>query len=395
MITLSGLTKRFPGRTVTANAVDGIDLEITEGKLVTLLGPSGCGKTTTLRLIAGLERPTTGRITIGGTVVSDPSKGIFLGAHRRPIGIVFQSYAIWPHMTVIENVLFPLRVNRPRMKRAAARQRALQALDLVGLADLTERPAPSLSGGQQQRVALARALVREPKVLLLDEPLSNLDAGLRDRMRDEIRSLQQRLGITTVFVTHDQDEALAVSDEVVVMDQGHIIERGLPQEIYAWPQHDFTARFLGVSNNLRGTVRALGSDTVEIEVAGETLVCRSCDGVQPGDTVSVFMRPESFILSRRQHSERSWAGRVEFSIYHGDCWDYHVRVGSETLKVRVYKEKVGIAHGDSVFLEPEEANAIVMPLATKPDEEAPTSARFSLPLRKPVEEVADVESPHT
>jgi iron(III) transport system ATP-binding protein len=391
MITLSGLTKHFPGRTVVANAVDGIDLEITEGKLVTLLGPSGCGKTTTLRMIAGLERANAGRITIDGTVVSDPAKGIFLGAHRRPIGIVFQSYAIWPHMTVIENVLFPLRVNRPRVNRAEARKRALQALDLVGLADLAERPAPALSGGQQQRIALARALVREPKVLLLDEPLSNLDAGLRDRMRDEIRSVQQRLGITTVFVTHDQNEALAVSDEVIVMNQGHIIERGLPQEIYTWPQHDFTARFLGVSNSLLGTVREVSPDSVHIEVAGKTLVCRSCDGVQAGDSVSVFIRPEGFILSRTKHSERSWTGRVEFSIYHGDCWDYHIRVGEEILKVRAYKEKVGIAHGDLVFVEPEEASAIIMPLAPKAGDEAPIGARFSLPLRKAVQDVPDVE----
>ena len=361
MIRLTGLTKRYPGRTVVANAVDGIDLEIAEGKLVTLLGPSGCGKTTTLRLIAGLERATAGQISIGDAIVSDPARGIFVGAHRRPLGIVFQSYAIWPHMTVIENVMFPLRVNRPRPRRADARARALRALDLVGLAELAERPAPALSGGQQQRVALARALVREPKVLLLDEPLSNLDAGLRDRMRDEIRALQQRLGITTVFVTHDQDEALAVSDEVVVMNEGRILERGLPQEIYSWPRQDFTARFLGVSNSISGTVHAIGSDTVEVAVAGGIMRCRSCEGLTVGDQVSVFMRPESFTLSRRRHSDRAWPGNVEFSIYHGDCWDYHVRCGSEMLRVRVYKEKLGLTHGDPVFLEPDESSAIVLP----------------------------------
>ncbi len=362
MITLTGLTKRFPGRTVTANAVDGIDMEIPEGKLVTLLGPSGCGKTTTLRLIAGLERANAGTITIDGQVVSDPAKGVFLGAHRRPIGIVFQSYAIWPHMTVLENVMFPLRVNKPRVKRSDARAQALAALDLVGLADLAERPAPALSGGQQQRVALARALVREPKVLLLDEPLSNLDAGLRDRMRDEIRAVQQRLGITTVFVTHDQDEALAVSDDVVVMNQGKIVERGLPQEIYAWPQSEFTARFLGVSNSLLGHVRDLRAGTMEVEVEGSTLTCRSCTGVARGDQVSVFMRPESFRLSRKRKSDGAWEGHVEFSIYHGDCWDYHVRLGEQMLKVRVYQEKLGIAHGDPVFLEPDEESVIVMPV---------------------------------
>ncbi|HEX3780225.1 MAG TPA: ABC transporter ATP-binding protein [Pseudonocardiaceae bacterium] len=362
MIKLSAVVKSYPGRTATGNAVDGIDLDIAEGELVTLLGPSGCGKTTTLRLIAGLERPNGGEITIGGTVVAAPEQGVFLGANRRPIGIVFQSYAIWPHMTVLENVLFPLRSQRPRMTKALARERALTALEGVGLADFAARPAPMLSGGQQQRVALARALVREPKVLLLDEPLSNLDAGLRDRMRDEIRAVQQRLGITTVFVTHDQDEALAVSDRVVVMDTGHIVEQGLPQEIYTWPTAAFTARFLGVSNTMTGTVRTIDGDTVEIAVEAGLLRCRACAGLAEGDAVSVFMRPESFRLSRRPHTDRDWTGTIDFSIYQGDCWDYHITLASkESVKVRVYREKVGLAHGDQVYLEPDQDTALVMP----------------------------------
>ncbi|MET7991971.1 ABC transporter ATP-binding protein [Amycolatopsis sp. NPDC005232] len=361
MIRLTGLTKRFPGRTVAANAVDGIDLEIAEGKLVTLLGPSGCGKTTTLRLIAGLERADAGSIELDGKVVSDPRNGVFAGAHRRPIGIVFQSYAIWPHMSVVQNVMFPLRVNKPRIRAAAARKKALDALDLVGLADFAERPAPALSGGQQQRVALARALVREPKVLLLDEPLSNLDAGLRDRMRDEIRAVQQRLGITTVFVTHDQDEALAVSDDVVVMNSGSIVERGRPQEIYARPQQEFTARFLGVSNTLTGVVTEVLETGVCVQVGPGRLVCSTSSELSAGDAVSVFMRPESFGFSRKQHDAEAWKGTVEFSIYHGDCWDYYVRLGDDVLKVRVYKEKVGLAHGDPIFLQPEPEDAIVLP----------------------------------
>jgi iron(III) transport system ATP-binding protein len=362
MIRLSGVVKRYPGRTSAGNAVDGIDLDVAEGELVTLLGPSGCGKTTTLRLIAGLERPNSGQITIGDLVVASPDDGVFLGAHRRPIGIVFQSYAIWPHMTVLENVMFPLRSQRPKMAKPDARKRAMEALDGVGLADFAARPAPMLSGGQQQRVALARALVREPKVLLLDEPLSNLDAGLRDRMRDEIRAVQQRLGITTVFVTHDQDEALAVSDRVIVMNSGQIVESGLPQEIYAWPTAEFTARFLGVSNTMTGTVRSLTGDTVEIEVAAGVLRCRACDGLSTGDEVSVFMRPESFRMSRRPKSERDWSGVIDFSIYQGDCWDYHVTLANkESVKVRVYREKVGLAHGDQVYLEPDQDSALVMP----------------------------------
>jgi iron(III) transport system ATP-binding protein len=371
MIKLTGLAKRYPGRSVTANAVDGIDLDVPEGKLVTLLGPSGCGKTTTLRLIAGLERADRGVIEIGGQVVSDPEHRVFVSPHRRPIGIVFQSYAIWPHMTVIENVMFPLRVSRPRPKRSVARQAAMQTLDLVGLADLAERPAPALSGGQQQRVALARALVREPKVLLLDEPLSNLDKGLRGRMRDEIRAVQQRLGITTVFVTHDQDEALSVSDDVVVMNGGHVIERGLPQEIYTYPREEFTARFLGVSNSLDGVVESVGPDGALIVFGERSMLCTKPGAPEPGDEVSVFLRPESFRLSRRQHSDDAWPGTVEFSIYHGDCWDYHVRLGDEVLKVRVYREKVGLAHGDVVFLEPDPESAIVM--STRAAESAGTA----------------------
>ena len=358
MIKLTGLTKRYPGRTVTANAVDGLDLDIPEGKLVALLGPSGCGKTTTLRMIAGLERNDSGTIEIDGKVVSDPSRGTFVGTDKRPIGIVFQSYAIWPHMTVLQNVMFPLRVGRPRVSRAAARERALESLDMVGLASFASRPAPDLSGGQQQRVALARALVRRPKVLLLDEPLSNLDKGLRDRMRDQIRSVQQQLGITTVFVTHDQDEALAISDDVVVMNRGTIVEHGLPQEIYTFPRNEFTARFLGISNILGGVVDAVTPDGVVVRVGDSVLTSAKVTGAGKGDAVSVFLRPESFRLSRK---EGPWEGTIEFSIYHGDCWDYHVRVGEQLLRVRVYREKVGIAHGDRVFLSPDPETAIVLP----------------------------------
>jgi iron(III) transport system ATP-binding protein len=373
MIKLTGLVKRFSGRTVTANAVDGLDLDVPEGEFVTLLGPSGCGKTTTLRMIAGLERPDRGEIVIGGQVLSAPERGIFVGAHKRPIGIVFQSYAIWPHMTVVDNVAFPLRVERPRVSRDEIRRRSLAALDQVGLADLADRPAPALSGGQQQRVALARALVREPKVLLLDEPLSNLDAGLRDRMRDEIRAVQQRLGITTVFVTHDQDEALAISDQVVVMSEGRIVEQGLPQEIYTFPRAEFTARFLGVSNTVFGTVRSVTADVTEVEVPAGHLRCRGCVGLVAGDQVTVFMRPESFRLSRKRPEVACWEGQVEFSIYHGDCWDYHVRVGEQSLKVRIYRAKAGLSHGDQVFLVPDEEMAIVMPASTHATLPAPAT----------------------
>jgi iron(III) transport system ATP-binding protein len=195
-------------------------------------------------------------------------------------------------------------------------------------------------------------------VLLLDEPLSNLDKGLRDRMRDQIRSVQQQLGITTVFVTHDQDEALAISDHVVVMNGGTIVERGLPQEIYTFPRNEFTARFLGVSNSLDGVVDAVTPEGVAVRVGDLMLTCAKAADVAKNDAVSVFLRPESFRLSRK---EGPWEGTVEFSIYHGDCWDYHVRVGERLLRVRVYQEKVGISHGDRVFLSPDPQASIVLP----------------------------------
>jgi ABC-type Fe3+/spermidine/putrescine transport system ATPase subunit len=361
VITLTNLRKHFSGKSQT-RAVDGLDLTVPAGKLVTLLGPSGCGKTTTLRLIAGLERPDAGEIVIDGRTVFSSDRRGFVGAHQRPIGMVFQSYAIWPHMTVLANVMFPLREGHEKVSRPEARKRALAALELVHLSELADRPAPMLSGGQQQRVALARALVRQPKVLLLDEPLSNLDAGLRDRMREEIRALQQRLAITTILVTHDQEEALAVSDEIVLMNAGKIVERGLPQEIYAAPRSEFTARFLGLSNALSGVVRSVAADTVEVDLAAGTLRARRCEGAATGDKVTVFLRPDSFKLTRRQHSTSAWVGQVEFSIYRGDCWDYHVRVGDDLIKARVFQEKIGLSRGDQVYLEPDESG-MVMPMA--------------------------------
>ncbi len=361
MIEVRGLIKRYAGRTVSRNAVDGIDLDVPEGKLVTLLGPSGCGKTTTLRLIAGLERPDAGEIRIGNRLMCAPADGVFVGVHHRPIGVVFQSYAVWPHMTAVQNVMFPLRSGQKRLPKERARQRAMEALEMVGLTEFADRPAPALSGGQQQRVSLARALTREPEVLLLDEPLSNLDAGLRDRVRDEIRAVQQRLGITTVFVTHDQDEALAVSDEVIVMDQGRIVERGQAQDIYRCPREEFTARFMGISNSLPGTVETGAGELAEIALAHGRLRCLTTGETAVGSRVNVFIRPESLVLSRKDPSGRGWRGTVEFSIYHGDCWDYHVRVGDTLLRSRMYREKVGLTHGDPVFVVPEQDTAIAIP----------------------------------
>ncbi|MBI4860995.1 MAG: ABC transporter ATP-binding protein, partial [Candidatus Riflebacteria bacterium] len=232
--------------------VNGISAEVSTGEFVAFLGPSGCGKTTTLRMIAGLDEPSDGEIRIGGELVSAPRERIFVPPERRKLGMVFQSYALWPHMTVTQNVAYPLVVRGVPSDQAL--RKAGECLELVQLTGLGQRYPHELSGGQQQRVALARALVMEPAVLLLDEPLSNLDAHLREQMRFEIKDLQQRLAITVVFVTHDQAEAFAMSDRIMVMRQGEIVQVGAPEEIYRRPANPFVAAFLGVANVAEGRV---------------------------------------------------------------------------------------------------------------------------------------------
>ncbi len=352
MIKVTGLYKRFEtGKRAGLTAVDGISFEVAKGELVTLLGPSGCGKTTTLRLLAGLEKAQGGSIHIDGECMFAADTQQFRPTHRRPIGMVFQSYAIWPHMTVAGNVAFPLKVGKDKLPKREIGDRVREALDLVGLGDLGERMATSLSGGQQQRVALARALVREPKVLLLDEPLSNLDAELRERMRDEIREVQQRLGITTVFVTHDQSEALAMSDKVIVMNAGRVVESGAPQEIYAQPRHSFTARFLGVSNTITGVVRQVDGDIGTVETGLGVLRCRGSADTSPGDSVLLAVRPDSIGLSRQPPAGGlTLKGTVRLATYHGDSWMYGVDMAGWSVRVKAGQEKPAFRFGDEVFV---------------------------------------------
>ncbi|WP_089721875.1 ABC transporter ATP-binding protein, partial [Candidatus Entotheonella palauensis] len=238
-VQVRGLKKHF-GPEV---AVAGIDFEVPEGHFVTLLGPSGCGKTTTLRCLAGLERPDAGEIDIGEQCVAAPSRNIWVPPEKRNMGMVFQSYAVWPHLTVFDNIAYGLRVRG--MGRSEIAKRTQETLDLVGLSGFADRYATQLSGGQQQRVSLARALAYNPRVILFDEPLSNLDAKLREHMRLELTRLQQRLGITAVYVTHDQSEALVMSDTIIVMNHGHILQQGAPEAIYAEPASRFVADFVG------------------------------------------------------------------------------------------------------------------------------------------------------
>ena len=256
MIHVKDLQKSFAGARGEVRALRGVSFEVGKGELFTLLGPSGCGKTTTLRCIAGLEEPLSGEIVIEGQAVYSAAAGIFVPPEKRNIGMVFQSYAIWPHMTVFQNVAYPL---AKESSRAEIAERVDRILDRLSLGPLSDRLAPNLSGGQQQRVALARALVAQPHVLLLDEPLSNLDAKLREQMRFELKTLQESFGITTVYVTHDQEEALALSDRIGLMHEGALIEVGSPSDLYLRPAHRVTADFLGTANFVSAQVERNGS----------------------------------------------------------------------------------------------------------------------------------------
>jgi len=334
MIRIRDLAMSYPGAGAAAPAVRGLSLDIPAGAFFTLLGPSGCGKTTTLRCVAGLERPDAGEIAIGDETVFSSANGIWVAPHDRNIGMVFQSYAIWPHMSVFDNVAFPLHYRRPRPSRAEARDRVMAALALVRLDGLADRPAPNLSGGQQQRLALARALVAEPRILLLDEPLSNLDAKLREEMRLELRETVRRLRVTTLFVTHEQIEALTMSDIVAVMKDGVIVQQGAPAEIYGKPAEAFVADFIGKTNLLPG--RVAGEGTVETAVG--TLRCRLDPAVRAGDAVTVAIRPEHVAVwpDGMAGAENSVAGEVETVIYLGNLLECSVKAGAQTLRVQLH-----------------------------------------------------------
>ena len=287
----------------TVHAVEDASLEVRRGEVLTLLGPSGCGKTTTLRMVVGLERVTHGEIVYGGRVVDSDSGRSYVPTHKRNMGMVFQSYAIWPHMTVAENVAYPLRVRH--LKRAEIRERVTNVLEQVGLSGYEQRPATMLSGGQQQRVAVARSLVFEPDLLLMDEPFSNLDAKLRDEMRTELRLLQRRLGITVLFVTHDQIEALSISDRIVVMDRGHIEQVGTPIELYREPKTAAVRDFLGKTVVLAGSVEAATPASVSVRLhdeAGPVVHAQTMhtENLSRGDRCLVAIRPEDIEVKPRE-----------------------------------------------------------------------------------------------
>ncbi|MYA50700.1 MAG: ABC transporter ATP-binding protein [Chloroflexi bacterium] len=336
------LFKRFDTDQGEVRAVEDVTFDVEAGAFFTLLGPSGCGKSTTLRCIAGLERPDDGDITLEDAVLVSSSRGMWTPPHKRPMGMVFQSYAIWPHMNVFDNVAFPLKQGPQKFSNAETQDRVMRSLALVHLDGLEKRPAPQLSGGQQQRLALARALVNEPKALLLDEPLSNLDAKLREEMRNELKLLTSTLGITTLFVTHDQLEALTLSDQVAVMDSGRLVQYGPPREIYEAPRNRFAAEFIGSANFFEGTV----TDAVEtggvtgVETEHGVLRCTTAEAVARGTRVAVAVRPENVMLhagaSPAGDDVNVLSGTVRSVVYLGNTLDCAVDVNGALVKADVH-----------------------------------------------------------
>ena len=342
-VELRGVSKLFPSHDSGTEtiAVNNIDLEIKEGELVTLLGPSGCGKTTTLRMISGFEYPSGGDILIGGESVLN------VPPNKRNISMVFQSYALFPHLTIRENISYGLKVHK--LPKNEIREKAGKAVELMQLQGMENRFPNQLSGGQQQRVALARAIVIEPKVLLFDEPLSNLDAKLREHMRDELRALQKRLGITSLYVTHDQSEAMAISDRIVIMNNGNISQMGTPQDIYDYPRSQFIANFIGKANFIIGEFKERSSLGSVVMVGNTPLTVTNPGDVDliPGQKCCISARPETISLSP---DGDGIPGKVVRATYFGTKIEYEVQLPENTLVVEIYNpQRSKIFHeGDTV-----------------------------------------------
>lgn len=364
MLEVAGLCKSFAGPSGAAKVVDDVSFAVPEGQCYALLGPSGCGKTTTLRCVAGLEQPDDGVIRIGGTLVSNAATGIFVPVHERPIGMVFQSYAIWPHMNVFDNVAYPLTVQKARIAKQEIRKRAMEALALVGMADIADRPATRLSGGQQQRVALARAVVRQPKLLLLDEPLSNLDARLRESMRHELSEMIARIRVTALYVTHDQAEAFALAHRIAVMNHGRIVQEGPPRAIYAQPRTAFAATFLGAANIVSGRIESSETNETVVIVmdGGEHRLTLQAIG-KPGDAVDVIIRPEDLIVSAAKIDApyNVLTGRIVRVVFLGGSIEYHLDIGAKQLLRATGRSVPGLAVDVPVWVGIDPRHGTVLP----------------------------------
>ncbi len=321
-VSIQNLVKIYqqPGHK-TVTAVDDVSLEIAPGEFVTLLGPSGCGKTTILRMVAGFEVPTDGQVFIGADNVTG------LTPDKRDTAMVFQSYALFPHLNVFDNIAYGLKIKK--LPATVIKDKVMEILDLVGLGELEKRAPNQLSGGQQQRVALARALVMEPGVLLFDEPLSNLDAKLRIHMRAEIRRIQRKVGITSIYVTHDQAEAMSMSDRVIIMKKGKVEQIGTPHDIYAHPATEFVADFIGTANIFDGQVVAVAGDEVEVATLGTSFRLRGTRPVVSGEAVRVVVRPEAVEL----RPSDGLPAEVLSSVFMGSYQDYRLRVGGQVISV--------------------------------------------------------------
>jgi iron(III) transport system ATP-binding protein len=324
---IEDLVKRFA---TGKPAVDGVSFDVPAGEIVVLLGPSGCGKTTTLRCVAGLEHPTGGRISIGDRVVSEPERGVLVSPRERDIGMVFQSYAVWPHMTVRQNVIYPLK--HRNIARTEAARKVDEVLQLVGLTEYADRPVVALSGGQMQRVALARSIVSRPQLLLLDEPLSNLDAKLRLRLRDDLRIILKQTGMTALYVTHDQAEAVVLGDRIGVMRDGKLLQSGTPDQIYNRPADLFVANFTGATNELTGTLVGRNVEFGVVDFggghSGEAALLQSLD---PGDKVRIALRPETIGLGK-QDGVNQFPARVVDRRYQGTQTVYDVELFGRRLE---------------------------------------------------------------
>ena len=333
-------------------AVDDVSFSIEKGKFLTLLGPSGCGKTTTLMSIAGLHTIDSGEIRVGDVIYTSREKKIFLAPEKRDIGMVFQSYAIWPHMTVAQNVAYPLEIRK--IERVEIDERVDKVLALVGLTEMSDKLATQLSGGQQQRASLARAIVSNPLLLLFDEPLSNLDLKLREQMRVELKRIQNEVGITSIYVTHDQSEALVMSDEIIVMSKGQIEQRDIPLSVYSKPANGYVSQFIGVANLIEGTLLKKNKSGTGVADLNKTIKGLTCDCVlsselESGDDVLVSIRPENISVSKKNTGGKGIKGKVDLAIFLGNCVD--CRISSDGFEWKVLSHpRENLQQGDSVFL---------------------------------------------
>jgi iron(III) transport system ATP-binding protein len=372
MLEIKNLKKIYSNTDGSAGGgVFDVSLNVKQGEMFTLLGPSGCGKTTTLRSIAGLETPDSGRISLSGQDIYCFETGTSVPMHQRDIGMVFQSYAIWPHMSVSENAAYPLKTRRPRLSKEEIANKVAKVLDMVGLLDFRDRAATRLSGGQQQRLALARALMREPSLLLMDEPLSNLDAQLREQMRSELLRLQRESGLTAVYVTHDQIEALSLSDRIAVMNKGLIVQVGTPEEIYNRPTTAFIASFIGKSSFIPGELKeaAKANSMIMVETQVGPLLCHVGSQISRQKNLSVVVRPENVEIADANSAEAAGMpvdnrlrGVVQKKTYLGEINEFQVAVadGKTEIAVRVSPSR-NISVGQQVVLHLPPDRTLVVP----------------------------------